>query len=189
MKSKYVIIALAVILVIGFAGYYYFVWKQGKDLRDIVEFIEQLRQPVDTLREPQIELTPEDVGIAGETTNFKIYKNLKYGFEITYPPILQIKEGKIEPNTYYVLWENPEYENAKVNIVYINDGKSALTQEELSKGAITKVGGKDAWKFTLNNNPLYWVDLDNFALAIYFEKPQGSGSDYNNYINLSSFKF
>lgn len=122
--------------------------------------------------------------------NWATYKNSRHGFEVKYPSGFEIREGKIEPNTYFVAWENPNYSNSKVNIIYLNEGKAALTQSELSKGSQVKVGQKDGLKFTIaSGNPLYWVDIGSYALAIYFERPKGAGSNYNEYIDISSFKF
>lgn len=62
-KGNLLVVSISIaliLLIIGAGGYYYFVWKQGKEIRDIVESIGQLRQPVETLREPQTESTPTD---------------------------------------------------------------------------------------------------------------------------------
>lgn len=133
--------------------------------------------------------TDQAVTTSSYANVLKTYKNSKFGFEVNYPSSLKVEEGKIEPNTYFVVWKNPNYDNAKVNIIYINEGKAALTSAELSNGIQEKIGTKSGYKFTSEANPLYWVDAGDYALAIYFEKPTNAGSVYNEYLDISSFKF
>lgn len=192
-----ILVAVVVLAAIGAVGYYVVLQRGSQPYIATTETSQDYMELATVSLDEQQKLSEQSASPA-ETKqiiaptyigSLKTYKNARFGFEVKYPSNLKVEEGKIEPNTHFVVWKNPNFANAKVNIIYINDGKSTLTSAELTKGTTAKIGSKSGYKFVLNNNPLFWVDAGSYALAIYFEKPQGSGSNYNEYIDISSFKF
>lgn len=190
-------ISIALVVIVGIIGYSIF---QNKGQRLSVTDTDQNQNAnidnPDTSSYQDINIpavAPTEIKQTDNTavsgSELKRYRNSKYGFEVAYPKNLIVEEGKIEPNTQFVVWKNPNYKNERVNIIYINDGQSALLDAELLKGIQTKIGSRNGYKFISNNNPLYWAEMDSYALAIYFERPQSAGSNYNEYIDISSFKF
>ena len=84
-KSKLLAVSISIVLIlliIGVGSYYYFVWKPDKNLRDLVESIGQIRQPAETLKEPQVEPTTidETTGLTPETDTVQVFDSSEYEY-------------------------------------------------------------------------------------------------------------
>lgn len=119
----------------------------------------------------------------------KKYKNNTYGFSVRYPARLRVEEGKIEPNTRFVVFRDPRFANAKVSIIYINDSPFSLSEAEKALGEPVNVGTKEGLKFVSGGTPFYWISASTYSLAISLTPPAAAGPNYDKFIDLTSFTF
>ncbi len=184
-----VLIAMAAVGVV--AGVYF--------EKDQVPFVETAREPVPyaepAVIEEQITTEPEekDTEVAPKSVitspAFRIYKNSAHGFSVRYPRRLRVEEGKIEPNTRFVVFRDPEFADAKVSVIYIYESSVPLSDTEKASGESVTLGKKEALKFSSGGKPFYWVSSADYSLAISLIPPAQAGPAYDTFIDLDSLTF